>query len=198
MVDHATGRSQALGYDGQARLIAVDGERQRGYQDGVYHYDLTGNRVGETCGGQSLSYGYGVDETTLEPSNRLVSVSWEADDAPVCGGTRVTVTRDIARDQRGRALQAYTRKFPRPGDGVDLAYGPSGRLRTATVAETGEAYRYAYDHRALRVAKAALGSGARARFSYGQDGQLLSETTPDGQVREYGPIPRNGGHGYSL
>ncbi|MEM6274188.1 MAG: RHS repeat-associated core domain-containing protein [Myxococcota bacterium] len=173
----AGSKTTTLSYDARGRLVSAHGENLRGYQECAWTHDTAGNRLSETCYGNTITYAAG------DGASQLVSTSFETNGAS-CGDPVTNIEQNRSVDERGRQTNGYRARFG--GDVADytLAYGPTGRLSRAAVGAS--TYDYAYDHRGLRLRTTAYGGTTGFRDAvYDLNGSLLSETGFDGSTTEY-------------
>ncbi|MDR3740717.1 MAG: RHS repeat-associated core domain-containing protein [Terracidiphilus sp.] len=153
--------SQSFSYDSLQRLSQAVG----GYGTFGFAYDANGNRLSQTHGIETTSYGYGTGSDLLGTFS--------------VGGV-VTQTLGYTADGRMASLS--------PGiqapDGqyiTSLGYNQDARL-SAVNAAGGALASYTYDGFGQRVAKTISGTTGNL-YQYGQDGLLLEEANSSGTAQ---------------
>ncbi len=148
------GNAQTFGYDTLNRLKTAAGA----YGSFAWTYDASGNRLTQTLGGVSTTYGY------TAKSNLLSSLA--------SGGSTTQVTTSAA----GNTL-AVT---PASGSAVIRTYNQAERLANVTIGGTQTAA-YTYDAFGNRFAKTT--AAGTSLFQYDPAGHLLEETTGAGGLK---------------
>lgn len=153
-----SGNSQSFNYDNLQRLSNATG----GYGSFGYTYDKNGNRLSQTLGVTTTTYGYGTGSDLLQ----TLSV----------GGVQ---TQAIGYTADGR-IGSLSPGIQAPGGQyiTSLSYNQDARL-AAVNAAGGALASYTYDGFGQRLIKT-ISVGIGAIYQYGQDGMLLEETNASG------------------
>ena len=156
-----SGNSQSFSYDNLQRLTNAAG----GYGSFAYTYDNDGNRLSQTHGIETTSYGYGTG------SDLLATLS--------VGGVQ---TQAIGYTADGR-IASLNPGIQAPGGQyiTSLSYNQDARL-SAVNASGGALASYTYDGFGQRLIKTVSGSYGEI-YQYGQDGLLLEETNASGAAQ---------------
>ncbi|HEU5352163.1 MAG TPA: Ig-like domain repeat protein [Terracidiphilus sp.] len=156
-----SGNSQSFSYDNLQRLSSAAG----GYGAFSYTYDKDGNRLTQTQGTETTTYGFGT------ASDLLATLS--------VGGTQ---TQAVGYSADGR-IATLSPGIQAPGGQsiTSLSYNQDGRL-SAVNASGGALASYTYNAFGQRLIKTISGTTGEI-YQYGQDGMLLEETNASGAAQ---------------